>query len=235
MKVDIIIMGCHERDVNIDILLNKLELSKNNVVYDNNHDGPLSTALKAWTYQYNSEITHRILLQDDAAVCDNFKQICERIVVAHPNEVIALFPFDTIKIEFEHSDTPYYDLKIFSGVGIIMPVKYIDGFCIYAKEHPFKDKDNWTLYNYCKEQNIRMIQTVPALVQHLGDYSLYDTNADVRRVKCFDENPVANWDSKEIITPKYYSEFEREMAKKLEWSKQYIKNLAKERSQNNDK
>ena len=82
-----------------------------------------------------------------------------------------------------------------------------------------------------------MIQTVPAVVQHCdnGSYWNCDKGFNERRVKYFELNPIANWESTKVNYLKYHSHREKLIAEKIEWSKQYIKNLVKERSQNNDK
>lgn len=233
--IDIKIMGCKERKENIERIVDKLFLQQSDVCYDEDRN-PLHTAIKAWNQEFTSDITHRVLLQDDIELCKDFIDICNRIVKTHPDKVIALFPFDTINIDFEINETPFYDLKILSGAGIICPTIYIESFVKYANEFPYKDKDNWTLYYFCKKNNIRMIQTVPALIQHIGDFSLYENLYDeTRRTPVFSGQKEVDWENKKINTPKYYDIIDKKVDEKIKWSKQYIKNLTKERSQNNNR
>ena len=227
--IDCKIMSMLGRQYNVDQLKNILSLSDCDIVYDKGDNSPLSTAISAWGKPYMNGITHRVLLQDDVQVCNGFAKICDRISLSHPNEVVGLFPFDTLNIDFDLNDSPFYDLSILSGCAIMMPVKYIESFIEYAKEKPVENRDNWTLRAFCEDNGIRMIQTVPALVQHIGDVSLFCASSGIRRTKYFQENPIADWDTQKINTPKFYSESEKILCEAIRKTKERLSRLARER------
>lgn len=226
--LDYKIMARHERHENAERLASILGISANDIIYDKGDNSPLSTAISAWGAPRKGEITHRILLQDDVQICDNFVKICERISVSHPNEVVGFFPYDTLNINFDLNNSPFYDLKVLSGCAIMMPVKYIDAFIEYAKEKPVENRDNWTLRAFCADNGIRMIQTVPALVQHIGDISLFCADSGIRRTKYFQGNPNANWDAQKVNTPKYYSRSEEILGEAVRKTKEKLSRFVRE-------
>lgn len=226
--VDYKIMAQYKRHESAERLTTALDLSASDIIYDKGDNSPLSTAIRAWSAPRKDEVTHRVLLQDDVWVCDNFVKICERISASHSNEVIGFFPYDTINIDFDLSDSPFYDLKILSGCAIMMSVKYINAFIEYAKEKPVENRDNWTLRAFCLENEIRMIQTVPALVQHIGDDSLFCADSGVRRTKYFQENPIADWDIQKVNTPKFYSRSEEILDEAVRKTKEKLSRLVRE-------
>lgn len=234
-KVNII--GVERRKKLIIKLCNKLNLTNENVIYDADQNGPLFSVIKALEAN-KKRVAYTVLLQDDAWPCDDFYNICEMIICAHPNSIIGLFPFDFIDDEIvpiETSISPYYDVGIFSGVGVIFPNKYSEKFIEFAKFSPYPREDDRTMAAFAKINNIEILQTVPAVVQHIGDESILFKDGIIRRSNYFNIDMDVDWNSSQINHLKYHSSLERKIAEKVEWSKQYIKNLVKERSQNNDK
>jgi hypothetical protein len=106
----------------------KLSVSEENIFYDDRPNGgdPLYTAKKAYLSDCGNA-THLICLQDDVEVCNNFKEICNKIITMHPDKVISLFPFNYLKQteELDNLKSPYIKTFLVSGQGIIMPTKYI--------------------------------------------------------------------------------------------------------------
>lgn len=237
MNICIVIIGIKERQPLIDRICKQVKV--NYILLDENKRGPLNsviTFLKSLNWE---NFTHTIFLQDDAYLCNNFLNISNSIIKTHPDKVVGLFPWDFLDsfIVPINNGIPYYDVGTLSGVGIIFPNIYANDYLDFAVSSPYPNQDDLTLQLFCEQKGIDMIQTVPAVVQHCdnGSYWNCDKGFNERRVKYFELNPIANWESTKVNYLKYHSHREKLIAEKIEWSKQYIKNLVKERSQNNDK
>lgn len=203
-KIDIHIYGVHERDAMIAATVNKLGLSYDNVHYDDRTErgSMMYTAKKAWLAPIPEGVTHRVALADDVEVCDGFWEICEQIVVAHPDKVISLFPYEFMQRnpQIEGYDTPYFKCSILSGCAIIMPVEHIKPCFDYVKAI-FDDicADDEGIQAYAEARGIEMLTTIPATVQHIGDDSIANIGCPIRRTEYFCQNPVADWSDKTIL------------------------------------
>lgn len=223
-----IIIGVRERIENIKLLCKDLSVNDSNVFYDDNSEGPLMSVIRGLK-EFKNKDSHILILQDDACLCNNFLQKCDIIINTHPTKVIGLFPYDFLdkKINPIQSDSPYYGLKILSGVGIIFPTIYADKFIEYCSVYGDCWMDDLTLRNFCLCNQIKMIQTIPALVQHIGDKSILNERERIRRTEYFYNGETINWSSEKINELKYYSSLDIEIAKHKEWQEKFLKNLAK--------
>ena len=100
--------------------------------------------------------------------------------------------------------TPYVaNNKHVTGCGFILPYEYIQQYLCYTDKHyndeGFYEDKAW--FDWAKENNITILNTIPSLIQHLGDESLiFKDKTLIRRTKFYKENPQANWNSKLIMT-----------------------------------
>lgn len=203
MKADIRIIGVHARDEMISHTLGRLGLSEDIVSYDDRPNGGacLYTARKAWLSPVEDEITHRIVLADDAYVCNGFEGICDQIINTHPDKVISCFPFDYLhKSDYiDGLKTPYVRTHLAAGMGIIMPVKYIDDcFRWIEKNLPSDYPDDSAISLYCENHGIDIITTIPPTIQHIGDDSVLTPGLYVRRTEYYTDDPVADWGCEDI-------------------------------------
>lgn len=230
------IIGVEQRNYLIKNICNKIKIDY--IFIDKHNDGPLNNVIVALTKLSTlSNISHVIILQDDALPCDNFQEICDNIIQSHPNDVIGLFPYDFLDDEVQidkNSVSPYYDVGKLSGVGVIIPTIYVEHYLKYLKQNgdKFNRQDDLALYSFCKENNIQMLQTVPAVVQHIGDQSIFDKKNSIRRSKYFYQDNNIDWLSKKINHLKYHSALERMISEKVEKSKEYIKRICEEDRKN---
>lgn len=208
---DIKIYGVEKRISMIKNTVSKLNLTDDDVFLDDRPNGgdAFYTSKKALLAPPQAEITHRIILQDDIEVCNNFKEIASEIIKTHSDKIIALFPRDFYlsmvinKNKNISNKTPYIANSSFiSGCGFILPYEYIPRYLSYAEAHKndegFYEDHAW--FDWAMENNITILNTIPALIQHLGDNSLvFKDNVAIRRTKFFEENPKANWNSKLIM------------------------------------
>lgn len=222
-----LIIGIKERQLFIEDTCRKIKIDR--IVLDDTKQGPLYSIIMAFSEVCLTDDDYFIILQDDALPCNNFLQVCEKITQSHPKSVIGLFPYDFLDKEVEptNNNCPYYDLGVLSGVGVILPAIYREKYLEFAKKSETPMQDDLTLYNFCRQENIEMIQTVPAVVQHIGAESFLNKGAGERKSDYFEENPIANWESREVIHLKYHSTFERKLAENLERSQRYLRNLTK--------
>lgn len=204
MHVDVQIYGVHDREHMITNLLNKLELDKSRVHYDDRPNGGLViyTAKKAWLAPIPDGTTHRIALADDNDICENFVSIATLIAETHPNDIISFFPYEFMRRneQIEGLDTPYFKSHSLFGSAIMMPVKYIEPCFEYIKKQ-FDDNvpDDDGIWAWAQKENIRILTTIPAMVQHIGDDSILEPGRSIRRTVYFDPKADANWKSKKVM------------------------------------
>lgn len=222
-----LVIGIKERKSFIENICKKIKVDK--IVLDKTKQGPLHSVIVALSEVCLINDDYFIILQDDALPCNNFLQICEKITRSHPKSVVGLFPYDFLDKEVKpvNNNCPYYDLGILSGVCVIFPAIYREKYLEFAKKSETPMQDDLTLYNFCQQENIEMIQTVPAVVQHIGAESFLNKGASERKSDYFDENPIANWESREVVRLKYHSTFERKLNENLERSQKYLRSLTK--------
>lgn len=171
---DIKIMAHPSRKDNVLKLLDKLGFDESIVVYDDRENGgdSIYTSEKAWRQPIiDNKITHRIVLQDDIDVCDNFLQTMSKIINDMPDICVSLYNGIPIDVRISKID-PYVKVNELCGVGIILPVKYIDdcwNWINSQSEENYCKCDDIMIHKYCKSQNIDVYTTIPLTVQHIGD------------------------------------------------------------------
>lgn len=207
---DIKVYGVTKRMPLIKNIVDKLNLTDDDVYLDDRPNGgdAFYTSKKALLATPAFEISHRIVLQDDVEVCNNFKEIVAEIIKTHPDKIIALFPWDFyLKMVIDANKdivgtTPYVaNSKHVTGCGFILPCKYIQSYLNWAEERCHKDfYEDEAWFKWAKDNGVTILNTIPALIQHLGDESLvFKDNALIRRTEFYEENPRANWDSTLIM------------------------------------
>lgn len=203
-KIDIHIYGVHERDAMIAATVEKLGLSNDNVHYDDRPGGGLMvyTAKKAWLAPVPEGVTHRVALADDVEVCEDFWKICEQIAEAHPDAIVSFFPYEFMERnpEVEGRDTPYFQTSILSGCAVMLPVEYIQPCFDYIKA-VFDDNcaDDEGIQAWADARGMRVLTTIPAIIQHIGDDSIANKGCFIRRTVYYDPKPAANWGSREVL------------------------------------
>ena len=179
--IDIKIMAHPSRQKNVRRILKQLNLTESNVIWDDRKEfgGAMYTARKAWLAPFPDGCSHRIVIQDDAEICNNFILIANQIVKTHPNEIISFFHIDKMT-----NNTRYCKCRSLpGGVAIMLPKEFILEFFDYVDNSIQLDcpknllneilkADTDCLRLWMRHKKIQCITTVPSLVQHLGDISL---------------------------------------------------------------
>lgn len=178
--VDIRIMAHPSRRENVRKILSKLSLQENVVIWDDRENGgdAMYTAKKAWTSPVPNGCTHRLVLQDDIEICDNFIDIVEQISIKNTSQIVSLF-----HCEKYEDDIRYISTRRLWGCAIMMPVSFIPLCWEYIEHIPEKPwcgdnakiimrHDNDCIALWSIDNSIPVINTIPSLVQHIGDDSL---------------------------------------------------------------
>lgn len=174
--VDIRIMAHPSRKNNVMKILSELSLSEEVVAWDDReHDGDaMYTAQKAWNSPIPEGCTHRLVLQDDIELCNNFLEIIDSISKAHSSQIISLFHCEAYSDGIKYAST-----RRLWGCAVMMPIEFIPlcwQYIAHIPEEPWgKDMirhDNNCIMMWAINNNIPVINTVPSLVQHIGDESL---------------------------------------------------------------
>ena len=81
-----------------------------------------------------------------------------------------------------------------SACGIIMPVKYIKPCFDWIDErYPDAKEDDFYIERWAEVHGVRKLTTIPATVQHIGDKSVYNPTAPIRRTAYYEESPKVDW------------------------------------------
>ena len=208
MMVDIRIMASPKRTDNVNKLLEKLNLPADAVSWDDRLNGgdAMYTARKAWLHPLPDGATHRLVLQDDVEVCDGLTDIVKVIAETHPKRVVSLIHFLQPSNHPNYNNTPYYRLKNMPGCAIMMPVEIIEDcmkWCVESDDEILKPHDDLMISKWCKDHDVMMVGTVPGIVQHPDEDSLFDKTYTWKRTsRLYEEHPVAEWRNKSILLPK---------------------------------
>ena len=211
MKCDVKIMAVKPRRKMVLAMCDKLGLSEDEcVIYDDrpNGGGTYYTCRKAWSAPMPDDVTHRIVLQDDLALCNDFMQIADRMVTAHPDVFFTLF-CPRVHFEDRLPESPYLIVKGYNtwGQGIILPREYIKKVMRFSDEELGTDFqwDDGQYAWYAKENSIPIMTTVPSLLQHLcpTESTLgYNNKNKVSKVWNGEDISGENWEAKSFTFTK---------------------------------
>lgn len=198
--VDIRIMAHPSRHDNVMKILSKLSLSENIVIWDDREHGgdAMYTARKAWNLPIPDGCTHRLVLQDDIEICDSFLDIVYIVAQKHTSQVVSFF-----HCEGYDGENRYVNTGRLWGCAVMIPTcllkncwEYIDHipklpWC--TKPELVMPHDTDCIMLWAIENSVSIINTVPSLVQHIGDESLVGIK-EKRIAKDFIKSPpIDGW------------------------------------------
>lgn len=174
---DIRIMAHPSRKEYVSFLLSKLNMSEDIVIYDDRPNGgdAIYTSEKAWRSPVTDQnVTHRVVLQDDVLLSDNFLEKLNDIVNTVPDKPISLFNLFIDELpEYRYKSCCYFITHEICGPAILMPIEQIQpcwdwinsqkGTSNYCKD------DDIMITKYFEAQQITAYTTIPSLVQHISD------------------------------------------------------------------
>lgn len=203
--VEIRIRTCPARAEKAENLRNELELPETSVFTDDRENGgnPLYMWFKM-IENISADATHICLLDDDVEVSTGFKQIVEQMVQAHPGCAFSLFTTDLNSGYFDdfisNLETPYVTCSKLFGCAVILPVSILEECFNWIQENCDLETahDGHAVQEYLEQKGIQILTTIPGVVQHDGDVSLYDPGLPIRRTARFEKNPDADWTAEGI-------------------------------------
>lgn len=170
---DVKIMAHPSRKDSVLKILDQLSMDESVVSYDDRENGgdAIYVSEKAWRQPVSDKITHRIVLQDDVLLCNDFLKVASKIINDMPDVCISLY--NGIPIDLRKDKTnPYTKVNELCGCGIILPIKYIDDCWNWINSQPelnYCRRDDEMIRRYCVEHGIEIYSTIPVTIQHLGD------------------------------------------------------------------
>lgn len=204
-KVDIKIMAVKPRRDMVLAMCEKMGLPEDGtVIYDDRPSGggTLYTCRKCWEAPVPEGVTHRVVLQDDLLLCNDFVGIMNRIVNTHPEFIFSLF-CSRMKMEYALPNCPYVIIKGRNawGQGMLMPVKYVKPMFEFADAELGKDfpYDDGIYAWWAQKEMIEIMTTIPSTIQHLCpvDSTLgYNDKRKVSKVWIGEDLSKVNWESK---------------------------------------
>ena len=198
--IDIRIFGVPERMPCIEKNKLLLDLPGENIFIDERHDGCLKTARRAWSKQTDRPYT--LVLQDDVELCDGFIGICETMIKVHPDVIFSLFPMQFIRrVPGSKIPTvsPYIQTKDLTAQGILMKTEYVAP-CLASWDDSIPGDDT-NIQRWAEKQGIIFITTIPPVLQHIGDVSVYDPSRSPGRSPFYVQRPIGvNWECG-FVTP----------------------------------
>lgn len=172
-KCDIKIMAVKPRRNMVLKMLEKMGLEEEDtVIYDDRPSGggTLYTCRKCWEAPVPDGVTHRLVLQDDLLLCNDFVSIINRIVNVQPDFIFSLY-CSRVSLEERSPKTPYMIIKGVNawGQGMLMPVQHIKPMFEFADRELGKDfpYDDGIYIWYAREVGIPIATTIPSTIQHL--------------------------------------------------------------------
>lgn len=173
-----------------------LSVPEDRIVIDYNHDGCIPTARRAWEIQASED--HVLVLQDDILLCKDFMSYCTRMISAHPDVILSLFPPNQLcfrkNIKRLPRNTPYIQTKELTAQGIVMPSRFISP-CLDSWED-FRRGDDTNILFWARQNNITILTTIPTTMQHIGYDSVFNPGRLVPGSDFYDPDPsYVDWDN----------------------------------------
>lgn len=200
INLDIKIMATPKRKEQAQKLCKKLNLSFENIIYDDRPNGgmPRYTAEKAWLSPFEETTTHRMVIQDDVEICDDFLSAVFNCLTFQPEQVWTFFSTNTDKRKSYFRKIPYSKI---SGQCLVMPkckvLECWDWINSQENLNQLQDDDacimQW-LYAY----NYFAYTTIPNLCQNSKNSSIGNDFPPISPSFCKDAAIKKNWDDKNI-------------------------------------
>lgn len=198
------IFSCRQREQMALALCENLKLTAGDIVFDGRRLQNQSFCYevsKAWEqFDVSNADDWSMLIQDDVEPCDGFVDIVGQIMTAHPDTIFSFFPYyymdKTVEVD---TDNPFWRAEIVSGCCIAVPNKYIGEMIQYMRyQKHLSCGEDLVIGWFARDNEIPILTTIPAIVQHIGDVSIIDPSKPIRRTQYFERAPVANWASQKI-------------------------------------
>jgi len=169
VKIGHKIIAVPERSEYVKRLLDRTGISENDVLWDNDHNGCMWNAIRAWKSAIGSGCTHWCVMADDTDVVDGYMDI-EKICVERFPDAIWTFYSNELSAKHRAANTPYIRLRGYNirGIAFLMPVEFIEGY-VNLCEHMLSEyryqRDDATCRIFALLNDIPVMTTIPNLVR----------------------------------------------------------------------
>lgn len=198
--VDVRIMAHPSRADNVYRMLKSLGLTDDIIIWDDREgvDDAMYTARKAWEFPIPEGCTHRLVLQDDAELCEDFLQIAEMAAARHADKVVSFMHEGSIE------QPERYKRQVFSvGVALMMPYSMVKQFLDFVDNRlewytgplyrNILRHDTTCMRYWMANTGVVCVTTVPSVVQHIGDESLVGNSGRRVSVDYTKNPPLTGW------------------------------------------
>ena len=146
------------------------------VIIDEKTEGIWRTAMRAWR-SYDSDATHHLVLQDDIIPCRNFLTSVPYIISDLPQDASVSFcdNIQSIKYAIKTGRSWVVSTQVRHAQALIQPVGQIEDWIQWSEWNvrPSYYHDDGRLEIYLVKHNRRIWHTVPSLVSHDDNGSVY--------------------------------------------------------------
>ena len=193
-------MAIPKRKTTTEKLCKELKLSYSSIIWDDRPNGgmPRYTAEKAWLSPFGENITHRMVIQDDVEICQDFLQGVYKCLNFLPNEVWSFFSTQTDLRESYFRKIPYSSL---SGQCLVMPKeKILNCWNWINLQHDLKElqDDDSCIMQWLFAHNSFAYTTIPSFCQNSKNSSINNLFPPYSPTFCRDATKQKNWDNKNI-------------------------------------
>jgi hypothetical protein len=151
------------------------------IVYDPEPDAQWRSPWRTYRHALLTappEVTHRLILQDDALVCPNFAVAARAAIAARPDAVIAFYvggaPYhqaEAVREACKRDDAwaVLENAHWLPAVAVSWPRPHIEEIVPWVDSQGWPEKfraDDEILGRYLREHRLRALATVPSLVDH---------------------------------------------------------------------
>lgn len=174
VRLSVAIMAHRKRERYMPYLLSKLQIDADRIVWDQKNDR-WDTGRRS-QLAFDPEATHHVVVQDDALLCNDFKEGLVNAIRSKPDNPISLYtgkvrplgPFvqrmvneaDKLGRTWIRMDGPLW------GVAVCTPVKYIESMVTYCDKLVGIANYDMRMTKYFQSRSLKCYYTIPSLVSH---------------------------------------------------------------------
>ena len=186
-------------------------------------DGVWGTARRAWAGGSLTD-THRVVLQDDVILCGKFREAVAATIEALPGGILNYYTQDTYAVEAAANiGNSWFVSLMISGPAACMPRPVAQDFVAWADRHEWQlnklaeTSDDARIIAYCKLNQCPVFVSVPSLVEHAGQESLWKNREQIRQAawwagKEFEPNSI-KWRNGAIAVPDWFTKCSGKLGK----------------------
>ena len=199
------------------------ELGEVEIIEARKGEGIWGTARRAWLGGAPTD-THRVVLQDDILLCGGFREAVMDTIESIPGGILSYYTQDAYKVEdAANAGASWFVSLMICGPAICMPRPVALDFVAWSDRHEWhltklmETADDARIIAYCKLHECPVFVSVPSLVEHVGQESLWKNREQVRQAawwagKDFEPN-LTNWRNGAIAAPDWFSEHSGKLGK----------------------